>query len=226
MAPLEQRPDEAAGRLVEERRPRLGRRLQPRRRIDRVAEGGVLDAPAAAEQADDDWPGGDADADRDSLDPPRPGDLVSVDRDLVDYPERRPGGALGVVLGGRRGAEEREHAVAGEVLDVAAEVLDDADDPGDRVADHEPDLFGLEPLPERRRSDEVGEQGGDHPPLLADMRAAELLRHRCCSVTLIGWAPSQSVRRPSSGKRSFPSTTLAKWLPASAPALLAKLVGP
>ena len=37
----------------------------------------------------------------------------------------------------------------------------------------------------------------------------------------MSWAPSQSIRRPSSRRFSFPETIVAKWFPASAPALLA-----
>ena len=36
------------------------------------------------------------------------------------------------------------------------------------------------------------------------------------------WAPSQSIRRPSSRRFSLPETIVAKWFPASAPALLPK----
>ena len=42
----------------------------------------------------------------------------------------------------------------------------------------------------------------------------------------IACAPSQRKRRPSSRRFSFPSTIVAKWLPASGPALLAKLTYP
>ncbi len=41
------------------------------------------------------------------------------------------------------------------------------------------------------------------------------------SLNVISWAPSQSIRRPSSRRFSLPETIVAKWFPASAPALLA-----
>ena len=41
------------------------------------------------------------------------------------------------------------------------------------------------------------------------------------SLNEMSWAPSQSIRRPSSRRFSFPETIVAKWFPASAPALLA-----
>jgi hypothetical protein len=40
------------------------------------------------------------------------------------------------------------------------------------------------------------------------------------------WAPSQTTSRPSSVRSSRPSSTVAKWFPASGPARLAKLVAP
>ncbi len=45
------------------------------------------------------------------------------------------------------------------------------------------------------------------------------------SITM-SCAPSQSTSRPSSARCSRPSTIVAKWLPASCPALLAKTVAP
>ena len=47
------------------------------------------------------------------------------------------------------------------------------------------------------------------------------LRRLSARVKEISCAPSQSVRRPSSRRCSCPSTIVAKWLPASGPALLA-----
>ena len=38
----------------------------------------------------------------------------------------------------------------------------------------------------------------------------------------MGWAPSQSVSRPSSFRFSWPSTSVAKWFAQSSPALLLK----
>src|SRR5439155_1567683 len=46
------------------------------------------------------------------------------------------------------------------------------------------------------------------------------------SVMLKSCAPSQSVSRPISRSCAFPSTTVAKWLPASCPTLLENIVAP
>ncbi len=55
--------------------------------------------------------------------------------------------------------------------------------------------------------------------LAVDVLADALAAHD--SLNEMSWAPSQSIRRPSSRRFSFPDTIVAKWFPASAPALLA-----
>ena len=52
-------------------------------------------------------------------------------------------------------------------------------------------------------------------------RARRRARAAHVSLNEMSWAPSQSMRRPSSRRFSFPETIVAKWFPASAPALLA-----
>ena len=57
--------------------------------------------------------------------------------------------------------------------------------------------------------------------LAVDVLAGALGRLGYVSLNVISWAPSQSMRRPSSRRFSLPETIVAKWFPASAPALLA-----
>src|SRR2546427_356449 len=78
--------------------------------------------------------------------------------------------ALRIVLVRGGCAEEREHAVAGEVFDRAAVVLDRVDDPGHRLADDQLHLLGIELLGKGGRADKVGEECGDDLPLLAHDR--------------------------------------------------------
>ena len=52
-------------------------------------------------------------------------------------------------------------------------------------------------------------------------RARRRARASYVSLNEMSWAPSQSIRRPSSRRFSLPETIVAKWFPASAPALLA-----
>jgi hypothetical protein len=79
-------------------------------------------------------------------------DLARVPRDLVDHPERGAHGAFGVVLVGRRRAEQREHAVAGQVLDGAAERLHRTDHARDGVVDDQLGVLGTQAFGRARSS--------------------------------------------------------------------------
>ena len=176
-----------AGGVVGEHRSGLGARLQASRRVDGIAEGRVLDPVGGADLAQNDRTGRDADADTEPRDAPAAFDFSAVGVHLLHDPQRRAQRALGVVLVRDRCAEEGEDAVAGEILDVAAEPIDVGDDAGDRFADDELDLFRVEPLGERRRADEVGEQDRHDLPLLAkllDRRGSGHVAHgsHCCRL--------------------------------------------
>ena len=75
--------------------------------------------------------------------------------------------------------------------------------------------------PERRREPLAGRALGRRrrPPRRRRPRRRARASHR--SLNEMSWAPSQSMRRPRSRRLSFPETIVAKWFPASAPALLA-----
>ena len=135
LAPVEDPLDRAVRRLVDEDGSRIGRRLEPRRDVDRVAERRVLDARSGSDLAEHDRPGRNTDPNAEALGSPAAPHLAPVLVHLRDHAQRAAHGALGVVLARRRRAEEREHAVAGEILHVPAERLDLADDPRDRLAD-------------------------------------------------------------------------------------------
>jgi hypothetical protein len=53
---------------------------------------------------------------------------------------------LGIVLVGDGRAKERQDAGAGDVLDVASEALDLSHHSPNRIADDQPDLFGVQLL--------------------------------------------------------------------------------
>ncbi len=91
----------------------------------------------------------------------------AYDADVLDDAEPGADRSLGIVLVGHGRTEEGEDAVAGEVLDRAAERFDRVDHPRDRVGDHELELLGIEPLPERGGPHEVGEQRRDDPAFFA-----------------------------------------------------------
>ncbi len=80
-----------------------------------------------------------------------------------------------IVLVCDRSAEEREDAVAGEVLHRSTERLDGVDHAPDGGAQELARILGIELLRELRRPDDVGEQGGDDLPLLAHLAAHRLI---------------------------------------------------
>ena len=144
-------------------------RLQPRRGVHGVTESRVLHPAPGADRADDDGTGLDADTHAEPLHPPGVLDLAGVLGDLLDDPQRRAHRALGIVLVGRRGTEERQDAVAGEVLDRAAERLHGADHARHGVAHDDLELFRVHVFAERGRADQVGEDRRDHSPFFTHL---------------------------------------------------------
>jgi CRP/FNR family cyclic AMP-dependent transcriptional regulator len=59
-------------------------------------------------------------------------------------------------------SEQDQGTVADDPVDVAAERFGRADEAGDSLADHVAKVLGIQPLAERRRAHDVGEQRGDH----------------------------------------------------------------
>src|SRR5207245_9304439 len=135
--------------------------------VDRVAESRVLDPRAGADLSHDHRTGRGTDAHTEALGTPAAPHLARVLLHLTDDAESAANGPLGVVLARRRSAEEGKNAVAGEILDVAAERLHLADDPRDGLPDDELHVLRVEPLGERRGADDVGEHGGQDLAFLA-----------------------------------------------------------
>ena len=69
-----------------------------------------------------------------------------------------------------RRAEDRQQAVPSEIVDGAAVGFDDADGSGDGLADHQLDFLGAQAFGQRRRSDDIGKQGGNNTALFSDGR--------------------------------------------------------
>ena len=164
--PLEEALDRAMGGFVDEHRPGIGSGLQPRGDVHRVAERGELDPGAGADLPHHDRAGRRSDPDAETLGTPAAAHLASVLLHLGDDAEGTENRPLGVVLARRRRAEEGEDSVTGEILDVAAERLDLADDPRNRLAHDELHVLWVEPLCERGRADDVGEDGRQDLALL------------------------------------------------------------
>jgi hypothetical protein len=152
---------------------RLG--LQAGGDIDDVAGCAVFHAAARADGADDSDAAVDANAHAEAVDAEAALDIACIHPQLVADLESGADRAFGVVLVRGRGAEEREHAVAGEILDGAAEGLDSVHDPRHRLPDDQPRLLRIEALGQPGRADQIRAQRRDDPPLLAHR---PLLSHR------------------------------------------------
>ena len=75
--------------------------------------------------------------------------------------------------------------------------------------------------PQRRRQPLAGRALGRRRRPPRRRRSRRRARASHLSLNEMSWAPSQSMRRPRSRRFSLPETMVAKWFPASAPALLA-----
>ena len=82
-------------------------------------------------------------------------------------PERGPHRPLGIVLMGDRGAEQRQDGVPDDLVDPATELLDVGHQPLEAPVDDALHLLGIAVLRQGGEADDVGEQDGDHPPLIA-----------------------------------------------------------
>src|SRR5207247_3193862 len=159
------------------------------------------DPAARADLAEHDRACGGAYTNAESIDPPAPPHVAAVFLHLAEDSQRRAHRALCVVLTRRRRAEQRQHTVARQVLDMTAEPFDLADDARDGLTDDELHVLGVEPLAERRRADHVDEEGGDDLALLAygarhrvgkarHAPAARALRHPACAASARSTASS------------------------------------
>ena len=86
----------------------------------------------------------------------------------VDLPHHRPGRvqrSLGVVAHRVGRAEDDEHPVALELVDVSPMVQDHADHALEVVVQEQDELLGVHALGQRRESGDVGVQHRDFPPL-------------------------------------------------------------
>src|SRR3989441_4705228 len=127
---------------------------------DDVTLRGVVHAQIVADSPDDDLARVEAHPHREiepALAPHVFGERPEVARQL----ERGRAGALGVVLVGDRGAEERHDAVAGVLVDRPLVVVDAVrEDPEEAIEEAMP-LLGIDTLSELHRARDVGEEDGD-----------------------------------------------------------------
>ena len=166
----------------------LGRQLlQTRRDVGGVAER-VVALGALVVVGQHDRAGVDRDA-HGQIEAVAAAQLLAVGRDRGLDRERGAHGALGVVLVPDGRAEEREEAVAGELRDGAVEAPDLVRDQRHDLVEEELRALGPEPLADRRRADDVGEQHG-HDALGSGRcpHATSYRRERCASVIAVPYA--------------------------------------
>ena len=143
----------AAGRVADQHRSRLGRRLDAGGGVDEVAGDHALALGAERDRGlAGEHPGAHANVGAEPL-------------DRRDELERRPDAALGVVLLRDGRAPERHHRVADELLDPAAVALDHVPRRLEVAREQLAGLLGVAALGLRREADQVGEEHGDEAPL-------------------------------------------------------------
>ncbi len=101
---------------------------------------------------------------------PKPHVEPQVGRGLAQRdvePERGPDRPLGVVFMGDRGSEQRQDGVPDDLVDPATELLDVGDQSLEAPVDDAFHVLGVAMFRHGGEADDVGEQDGDHPPLVA-----------------------------------------------------------
>jgi hypothetical protein len=143
----------------------LGRLLQPGGDVDRIPGDETLIARAGGRR--EHLPGVDPDPDL-KRHPVPVGELGVEVVEPRQHVERRPQRPFGVVLPHHREAEHGHHRVSDELLHGPAPRLDDGGHGGEVGGERRLQPFGIQPLAERGRAGDVGEQDGGEPALLAD----------------------------------------------------------
>ena len=153
----------AARRIADEDRARLGRRLDPGRRVDEVAGhhplalGSDRDGSLAGQDAGPQSQIGCA-------------EFLAQRRDRGHKIERGPHGPLRVVLGCGRRAPDRHHRVADELLHGAAVELDQTPARVEVAREELAHILGVAALGEGREAEQVGEQDRNQAALRSRCR--------------------------------------------------------
>ena len=154
-----------AADVTDEDRSGVGRRLEARCDVRRVAERDRLGIGAAHEPHRR-RPAVHTDPYGEPRDPPRRLDVARVPADDLEDAQGRARRALGIVLVRGWNAEVRADPVALVRLHDAAVLVDRTAHHRHALAYEHLRLVGLEPLAERRRADDVGEEHGDGATLV------------------------------------------------------------
>ena len=156
------------------------KRLEPSRDVHDVAHRRVV--VGTTDATDDHLAGVDPDP---HLDRPPEAILGAECGQRLLHRQRRPNGAVGVVLVGDRRPEQGEDPVAEDLVDAAAIGLDVLDHPLECAVDQPLDPFGVEMLAEPGEPDDVSEEDGDDASLLAS-RGAHLPATERAEVRSLG----------------------------------------
>ena len=144
------------GLLPDDHRVRRCTGLEPCRHVDDVARDHRLTGRRACVERDESLTRVHGD----------PQLLLVAGPDPVPHGECSADGALGVVAERGRGAEDRHHGVADELLDDTSERLDLTTDPLVVLLEQRTNIFRVETCRPPRRIDQIGEQHGDDAALL------------------------------------------------------------
>ena len=145
---------------------RRSRGLQPGRAVHGVPHDRELAPAAWAHGREDHLSRVDTDADA------QPAEVLSLCRRALLDLKRGADRPLGVVLVGHRGPEHRHQRIADDLVDRAAEPLDDLTHLAHAAVDHGPHLLRVGALRERREARQIGEHDGHPAPLAFDALAA------------------------------------------------------
>ena len=212
---------ELGGLLGEIRPTRLRQGLHPLRQPHRMANRGVFDAQVLADRTHHDLARVDAHPHREAQ-PVAAAHLGGIGGKLTLQRERRPAGALCVILVGERSAEERHDPIAGELVNRALEAVNTiTEDREEPLHDPPPDLR-VGPLGQVHRADHVREQHRDllTLPIQIGPRTTDPLREMLRGIRAriaLGRRPRRRVR-PLSPTR--PRTLAAQRVPARIAELL------
>ena len=158
-----------------------------------MADRRVLDVLTGLDRAHHDFTGVHSDAHlqrRAALD----AQAIGVAPHLLLHPERGVERALRMILMRDRRAEQREHAVAGRLHDVAAVAMRRVHHQRERRIDDRARFLGIEPLHQVHRALDVGEQRGDGLALALGRRIA-IARRRGSVRISSGTAGRRSAKR-------------------------------
>jgi hypothetical protein len=173
---VEEARGEARGLLGDRDPSRSRELLHPGREPDHVPLRGVVHAQVVADPPHDDLPGVEAHPHRE-LEAALASHFLGERAELAGQIQGGGTGALGVVLVGDRGAEERHDPVAGVLVDRPLVSVDAAGEDPEQAIEQAVPLLGIDALGQLHGAHHVGEEDGDQLALAPEraLRREDLL---------------------------------------------------